>query len=108
MDGQTLGQDRITMPRGLEEGHGLDHLAKAPPHRRSRASALLIAAVLVIAASVLAIQVRSVWSTTPTAAVRPSVISAEAPAGPKDQVVRRHRDGALGHPSLRQISAKKG
>jgi hypothetical protein len=76
-------------------------------HRRSRASAVLVA-VLVIAAFALAIQVRSVWSTAPTAAVRPSVISAEAPAGPKDQVVRPHRDRALGHPSLRQISEKKG
>jgi hypothetical protein len=64
--------------------------------------------VLVIAASVLVIQVRSVWSTAPTAAVRPSVIGAEAPAGPKDQVVRPHRDRALGHPSWRQIGAKKG
>jgi hypothetical protein len=69
---------------------------------------MLIVAVLVIAASVLAIQVRSVWSTAPTTAVRPSVISAGAPAGPKDQVVRRHRDRTIGHPSLRQISVKKG
>jgi hypothetical protein len=108
MDGQTLGRDRITMPQASEEGRGHDHAAKAPPHHRSRASAVLVVAVLVIAASVLAIQARSVWSTAPTAAVRPSVISAEAPAEPKDQVVRRHREPAFGHPSLRQISTKKG
>jgi hypothetical protein len=29
-------------------------------------------------------------------------------AGPKDRVVRPHREPAFGNPSLRQISAKKG